>query len=558
MSDTIQSLSKEQIEEVIQLFNPHMDDYLYIMDLKNDYYRISKHAVDRFKLPADSFHDAANNILLFTYKEDHELLNKDFQLILSGQKKSHNLHYRWLNKQGFPIWINCRGRVLDDKDGNPRYLIGCINETGKKQRADNVSGLLGELELSAYINLCADKISSGFLMRIGIDNFSSINATLGIPYGDYIIKHVAGCISDCLKDDQHLFHIVADEYMIVDFDSTSSDTAVLLYRDIQKKISAFIDSENYKSVFTISAGILDASTYSGNYEKLLKLSDFSLKHAKDFGKNSFYIFSKEDYELFIRKRKITRALHHAVSNHFEGFEAYFQPIVDCKTYRLLGAEALMRFSMPSLNGEGMERVSPMEFIPILEETGLILPAGRWILDEAVSMCSEIQQHIPGFRINVNISYVQVMKSSVLKDILSIIERYHLAPEYLGIELTESGYLDNNPHFRSFRNGLKENGIQLILDDFGSGYSNLHCLSDLSPAYIKIDKDFTSKAMLSAYDHELMVKIIEMAHRLNLQICIEGVEETEVLNNVRKIQADYIQGYLFGQPYCKSDFYDKFV
>lgn len=556
MGDDIHSLSEAQIGEVIQLFNPYMDDYLYIMDLQNDYYRISKHAVDRFMLPSDSFYDAVNMHQVFVYEKDRPLLDEEFEQMLNGTKKSHNLHYRWLDRNGLPIWINCRGGIIDDKDGKPRYLIGCINETGKKQRADNTSGLLGELELSAYIMACAGNVSSGFLMRIGIDDFSAINANSGMGYGDYILKNVAACINECLSGNQRLFHIVADEYMIVDMDGHTSEAAVLLYKNIRKKISAFIDSENYKAVFTISAGILDIAVSADNYEELLKLTDFTLKQAKNRDKNTFYVFSQEEYDKFLRKSEIKMALYHAVDNNFEGFEVHYQPIVDSKTYRLIAAEALMRFSIPS--DEGVKRISPFEFVPILEETGLILPVGRWILGEAVAMCSEMQKAIPGFRVNVNISYIQVIKSNILHDILDALQRFSLAPEGIGIELTESGYLDSNPHFLTLRNGLKENEIPFIIDDFGTGYSNLHCLSDLSPTYIKIDRDFTNKAMRNTYDHELMVKIIEMAHCLNLPICVEGVEKPEVLDDVRRIQADYIQGYLFGQPYCKKDFVDRFV
>lgn len=560
MRGKLEGLSKEQIEEVIQLFDPCMDDYLYFMDFQNDYYRISKHAVERFMLPADSFYHAKKNLQLFVYQEDWQILEQDLGLILSSQKKAHNLHYRWLDKSGLPIWINCRGVVLDDEEGNPRYLIGCINETGKKQRADNTSGLLGELELSAYIMSCRDSISSGFLMHIGIDDFRSINGTSGMSYRDYIIKHVASCIEQCLSDNQHLFHLVADEYMIVDFGSHTSEDAVALFNKIREKLSEFIDSENYKTVFTISAGIIDAKVLVGSYEDFMKLSDFALKQTRDFGNSSYYIFDSEDYNRFLRKKRITKELYHAVDNNFEGFDVHYQPIVDCNTYQIIGAEALMRFSMPGdpLSNEEGERITPFEFIPILEETGLIIPAGRWLLGEAIAMCSEIQQHIPGFKVNINISYIQVMKSDILKDILSAIQQYNLAPECVGIELTESGYLDSSPHFLKLRRLLKTNGIPLIIDDFGTGYSNLHCLSDLSPTYIKIDRDFTNKAMQNIYDHELMIKIIEMAHSLELLICVEGVEETSVLEDIRMIHADYIQGYLFGRPCCKLDFYRNFV
>lgn len=562
MGNTMQTITQKQIEEVIQLLNPYMDDYLYLMDLKNDYYCISKHAVDRFMLPSDSFYDAVQMHQQFVYKEDQPYLNADFDLMLQGKKKAHNLHYRWLGRNGMPIWINCRGTVLDDEDGTPHYLVGCINETGKKQRTNNVSGLLGESELtSCVMSYSRTESASGFLMRIGIDDFNTINAALDISYGNYVIKSVADNIKECLSSHQKLFHITftSGEYMIVDFDSHTTEDAVCLYHNIQERIAAFIDSQNYKSVFTISAGIIELSVLSSRLQDFLKLSDFALDQSRiSYGKNSYYIFNQQDYITFLRKAEITTALYHAVNNQFAGFNVYYQPIVDCTTHRLLSAEALMRFSMPSAEGDKMEFVSPLEFIPILEETGLILPAGKWILNEAFSMCSEMQQYIPGFTINVNLSYIQVIKSNVINDILSAMKLHKLPPECIGIELTESGYLDTNQHFVQFRNALKENGIRFILDDFGTGYSNLHCLSDLNPAYIKIDRSFTNKAIVNNYDHELIVKIIEMSHRLDLKICIEGVEKTEVLEEFQRMHADFIQGYLFGRPCCKNEFFSNFI
>lgn len=556
MSERIPELSIEQFAEVIRLFDPHMDNYLYVMDLKADFYQISDSAVERFMIPAAAFYDANAKIQSFVYEKDRPLLAAEFELMQSGKRKEHNLHYRWLDRSGKPIWINCRGGIIDDADGQPRYLIGCINETGKKQRADNTSGLLGELELASYIRSNADKAPSGFFMRIGIDDLSSINSSSGTGYGDYILKNVASCISGCLSGNQKLFYLVAGEYMIVDTEGHTSEDAVALYKSIRKRISAFIDAENYKFVFTILAGILEADITTTSYEETMKLSDFTLSKARELGENSFYVFSQKDYEQFLRKNKIKMALYHAVDNNFEGFEAYYQPIVDSKTADLIAAEALMRFFM-DYDGETIG-IAPFEFIPILEETGLILPVGKWMLEESAAMCSEMQQYIPGFKINVNISYIQVMKSNILKDILEAIKKVQLAPECMGIELTESGYLDTNFHFLRLRNGLKENKIPFIIDDFGTGYSNLHCLSDLSPTYIKIDREFTNKALCNTYDHELMVKIIEMAHSLDLRICVEGIEETEALEEVRRIDADYIQGYLFGRPCGKKEFFEKNV
>ena len=579
MDPIMNSFSREQMEYIVELFNPCMDDYLYVFDLQKDCYKISKHATERFLLPGDNFDDAAKAHHTFVYSEDQSRLDDEFRRIMSGEIVFHNMHYRWLDRAGKPVWINCRGRVLNDADGKPHFLVGCINEIGQKQKADNVSGLLGESSLSAYVEQFEEGLPDGFFLRIGIDDFRDINGDFGMEYGDYILKSTADCIAENIKPSQRLYRILADEFMVVDFSGGDMEAATELYKNIRKSLDTFIEENGYKSVFTISAGAVDTAKTSGTYENIMKLSEYALNTAKEQGKNRCYIYMQEDYDVFLRKKQITRQLHHAVNHGFEGFETYYQPIVDTKTRRLVGAEALMRFSMPERCEDGetkkeavcvgedghdadekvhWERISPVEFIPLLEETGLIIPAGKWMLHQAISTCSRWQKYIPNFRININLSYVQVMKSRVLTEILTALRLYGLEPSAVGIELTESGYLDTNTHFQKLWDGLKKNGVLVILDDFGTGYSNLHCLGDLRPNYIKIDRSFTLKALNNQYEHDLMTQIITMTHKLDLTICVEGIETEDEFAKISELDPDYIQGFLFGKPQPAEEFYENLI
>lgn len=197
-------------------------------------------------------------------------------------------------------------------------------------------------------------------------------------------------------------------------------------------------------------------------------------------------------------------------------------------------------------------------MPILEESGLIIPVGRWVLRQALMACKEWQEYVPHFKVNVNLSYVQMLKSQVLNDIVDIVEEFGVRPSSVCIELTESGYLEDNTRFNKVWNGLKDYGILLALDDFGTGYSNLHCLSDLKPAYIKIDRSFMLKALNKDYEYRLLNSIVEMSHSLGLHVCMEGIETETELAKARSADPDYIQGFLFGRP-CDSDtFFKQFV
>lgn len=559
MLDSVLNMSKKQIEDAIRILNPCMNDYLYVFDLKEDYYVISKHATERFILPSDKFYNATKKHEDFVYPEDISMLGKEIEQIKAGKKKFHDMKYRWLDKHNNPVWINCRGSVLFDENTQPHYLVGCINEIGVKPEADNVSGLLGEYALDRYIkDTCTDNIPDGFIIRMSIDNFSTINADFGMSYGDFILKRTAECILESIKPTQKLFKAGSDEFIIVDFNGSSINEAVDIYKQCKKHINNFIENNRYNTIYTLSAGIINTRDITLEEENYVKLSEFALKTAKDNGRNNYYIYSKTDYDSYKRKLYISKALHNAVNEDFKGFQVFYQPVVDASTYMLTGAEALMRFSIKKEGVDECEYISPVEFIPVLEETGLIIPAGRWILEQSAKQCSIWNEHVKGFRVNINVSYIQVMKSDVFSDIMSVIDKYSLQPSCIGIELTESGYLDSSTHFNHLWRKLKDNGVYVILDDFGTGYSNLHCLSDLKPNYIKIDRTFTLKALRNKYDYELMTYIIDMAHSLGLKLCIEGVETSDDLRQLREPGADYIQGYLFGKPYPAVEFEKRYV
>lgn len=557
MSENIfKVFGKQTKETLLEIIAKCMDDYLFVYDLQNDTIELSESAVDRFMISENVMNDVANDVLQVVYEEDRKMLQEHLTAIYEGKEKAHNLHYRWLDKEGMPVWVNCRGIVIDDSQGKPQYLVGCMNETGNQRRADNVTVLLGGLEFNAYMRSHMKHISKGFLMNIGIDDFGAINSSRGAAYGNYILKSVADCMKECLSDSQRIYHLVADQYVIVDLEHSAGEYAAELKKKIDDRLYRFIVSENYEAVFSISVGVVDATTVCEGYDECRKKFSFVLKKAKKMGKNGFYIFDENDYELFLRKGRIVAALRNSVMNGFKGFDVHYQPIVDCGLEQLIGAEALMRFSM--ISGEDTEVISPMEFIPLLEETGLIIPAGRYILDEAAKLCCEIQQYIPDFRININVSYVQIMHGNVERDILDVIKRYALKPDSICIEMTESGFMDMTPVFCKFRKALDENHISFVIDDFGTGYSNFHCIRDMNPSYVKMDKDFTAKAMDNERDYELYKNIIPMVHSINVRICAEGIEKKEWCQKMNEMQVDYLQGYYYGRPCAREQFIKQYA
>ena len=555
MKVDLKNFSLEYLCQVIDILDPTTDDYLFVYNYQKDFFYIAPHAVQRFAIEDNAVSNAAQVLEHLVYPPDFEMLHADLLELKSSARKIQNITYRWMSKDGEPIWINSRGYTVRDENNEALYLVGCINEIGETtQKADNLSGLLSLSSLQAYLSKFETGFPNGYFLRIGLDDLKGINARLGVEYGNAILRKTAEFISESLEPGQEVFLIVGDEFLVIDFMGNGADDARALYSRIQQAIKSFTIESNYEVVYTVSAGYLACKDIDvASYSKVMSLTEFALDEAKRHGKNLCYIYCEEDYQAFLKRRNIMLQLRQAVNHDFEGFEVYYQPLFNPFTGELASAEALMRF-----RSEEYGMISPAEFIPLLEESTLIIPAGRWILHEALKMCKQIKQHIPSFHISVNLSYVQVLRSNIEDEILSAISKYELSPSDVMIELTESGLLESTTRFAAFWKKLKAAGVSLALDDFGSGYSNFRYLAELGPDMVKIDRTFTAGAMRSNYEYELLFLFSKMVHQLNLKVCVEGVENEHEFTKICQLPPEYIQGYYLGRPCPTEQFISQFV
>lgn len=551
---SVKDYTFEEFCEAIKNYATCMDDYLYFFDISQDKYYISIKALDRFAMTTNLFTNVAEAHREFVYEEDYDMLQADLAQMISGEKDEHNIEYRWVNKEGEPVWINCRGRSIKDEDGKPIYMFGCVNEIGKRRKADNISGLREVSAVANTLETFSRVANSGYILHIGIDDFRTINETFGHEYGNTILKGVADCIVQALNVGEEVYHASGDEFVVVSYLTDDENDGVDLYNRVRRNVDAFIEKNRYQTVFTISGGILSCKKLSGmEFQELIKLSQFALGQAKSLGRNQVYVFDVNDYEKFLHDRSIISAIREAISSNYEGFEVYYQPIMregddSCPHV----AEALLRYTLPS-----GQRISPAEFIPLLEETGLIIPVGKWVLDQAMTFCLKVQETIPDFSVHVNVSYVQVIKSAFIADFFKMLKEHEMPPASITIELTESGQLDDSAPVQRVWNNLRQYGVSIALDDFGTGYSNLMNISDMTPNVVKLDRGFTVKALKNEFEKNLMANIIYMVHSLGLAVCVEGVETAEELSSIRALGPDYIQGYYYGRPCPEDEFMESF-
>ena len=550
----LQNMSLDQLIAVAEVLQKSTDSYFYILDLTSDTYIITKKMMARFPFEDTVIENATPILRNIIYPSDYPKMKEDIDKCIAGEQDVHSLEYRWYDREHKIVWIDCRGTVITGNGGH-KLLFGRVTELGKEAKADNVTGLRRETRFRYDAEaLLRDRPQTiHYMMRIGIDNFKEINEKEGIDAGDNVLRELADCIVATVSTDVDVYRLMADEFMVVDAGSGSNRNAKDVYHEIKNKVAETVQQKEYSCFYTISAGIMQDGFEGKSADMILRLTEFALNDAKRKGKNQMALFDREAYDGYLRRLDIRKLMRLDINNNFRGFQVFFQPIVSTPDYKLIGAEALLRWSC-----EKYGNVSPAVFIPILEESGLIIPVGRYVMRQAAQTCKKWREILPDFHVNVNLSYVQVHKSDLIDDVNSCIEEVGIPPQSLVLELTESGYIETDGRIKELFQILKMNNFDVALDDFGTGYSNMRYLQEIEATTVKIDRSFVVQALKNDHDYNIITHIIDMVHSLGSSVCMEGIEEEEELNKMMKAKPDMIQGYYFGKPSPADQFEEQFL
>jgi diguanylate cyclase (GGDEF)-like protein/PAS domain S-box-containing protein len=376
------------------------------------------------------------------------------------------------------------------------------------------------------------------VLMMDLDRFKQVNDTYGHPAGDELLKQVADRIKGTLQETDVLARLGGDEFAIVQLNGgDQSDAAASLATAIIRAIGEpFSVDGNVVSVGT-SIGITLAPEHGVHADDLLKMADLALYHAKSLGRNRYATFEPALGQAALEKHVLENELRQALIQN--EFEVHFQPIVDSKTLKVSGAEALIRWRHPQ---RGL--VPPERFIPLAEETGRILQIGDWVLHTA---CEEASKWPPHVKLAVNISPVQLRGASLLDYLMCVLVESGLPPERLELEITETALIEYGSECLSMLKKLKNLGITVALDDFGIGYSSLNHLTVFPFDKIKIDKSFTKNMTNRADCAAIISAVLALAHSLDIQTTAEGVETVEQLRILRLAGVTDVQGFLIQRP-----------
>jgi diguanylate cyclase (GGDEF)-like protein len=385
------------------------------------------------------------------------------------------------------------------------------------------------------------------LFFIDLDRFKNVNDTLGHNYGDELLKQAAARLKELLSKDSMLFRYAGDEFIVLIENVTEKTEVQKAAENIIKGFSNHFHLENYDIYASCSIGISIYGLDSMDRESLIKNADIAMQRIKEDGRNYYEFYSNEMESETKRKLELENALRKALADN--ELELYYQPKFDPITSQIVGTEALIRWNHPTLGV-----ISPAEFIPIAEETNLIIQIGEWVLREACIQNKQWQnQELSPISVSVNLSARQLLKDDLDIVIQYFLKESGLEAKYLNLEITETMAMKNIEHSIKKISELKEIGVTFSLDDFGTGYSSLSYLQKLPVDFLKIDKSFIQNMNESEISKAITHSIISVAHSLNIKVVAEGVETKEQLESLIAQNCNEIQGYYFSRPLSVGDF-----
>ncbi|MDX5712513.1 c-di-GMP phosphodiesterase PdcA, partial [Clostridioides difficile] len=527
------------------------DEYIYICNMKTGVFRYSPSQVELFDLPGEIVKNPLVYWKKIVHPEDWNRFYKSNTEIGKNQMDYHTVEFRAKNRSGEYIWLRCRGQLMRDEFGEPSIFAGIMTQLGKQNKIDSLTQLLNYHE---FMSVFEDKISNPMIEKLcivllDIDDFKNVNEMYDRDFGDNIIKTLAQSIQSILPDNAELYKLDGDEMGIL-VDNVEENEILTLYNQIQNMIIHLQLWRKYGLNITISAGCVIYPKHGDTVKELYKCASYSLQYAKEHGKNRLVFFSQEILKNKMYSLEMMRDLKASINDDFRGFSLRFQPQVDTESHKIIGVEVLLRWT-----NDKCKAISPLEFIPILEENDMINIVGAWVLRMALRTFRKWIDYYPFFKVSVNVSAVQILEDTFIEDIVKIIDDENFPYQNLVLELTESHTVQNMSILQFKFKALQDLGIYIAMDDFGTGYSSLEVLKFSPIDIVKIDRVFVKDILKSKFDATFIHFIVAICHDVGIKVCLEGVETQEEYDLVKQIKPDYIQGYLFGKPQTATEIFD---
>ena len=561
---TVQELHNSRIrlinaQRIAQLGNWEIDTRTLAMSWSDEVYRI-------LGVEQEHMVPSLSAFISLIHEEDREQVRHWFSLTLKTGG-GHSINHRVVSPQGRLCNVYQQVEAVIDPDGNVTQLHGTLQDITERQKIEDKIR-----ELAYYDSLTGLPNRESFMMHVDqsiksasrhkhelaalfmdLDNFKRINDTLGHTIGDLLLKVIAERLQDCLRCSDVVSHEAenvsthmvsrfgGDEFTLLLTEIHSSDDAAIVSQRIMESLMRPLNLSGHEVVVTPTIGIAVYPEDGENAETLFRNADTAMYAAKRNGKNQFQFYNKTMNENARERLTMESQLRNALEN--KELSLHYQPQLELTNGHVIGVEALLRW-----HNKNLGNVPPETFIPIAEDSGLIIPIGKWVLRAACSQIKAWQDTgVPIERVAVNISVRQFMHSGFLELVKQIIVDTGLNPESLELEITESLLMQDIENAIHLLRELKAVGIQIAIDDFGTGYSSLSYLKRYPIDRLKVDKAFVQDITTNLQDAAITKAVIAMANNMDLRVIAEGVETEDQLNYLKDEHCHEVQGYYLSKP-----------
>ncbi len=458
-------------------------------------------------------------------------------------------------------WLYCRAHLVADVNGRALRIDGVTTDITQRKAAEQQVQTLAYYDSVTMLPnraLLNDRLAQALHMAVrsrrkvallfmDLDNFKNVNDSLGHHIGDLLLRAIGDCLLQCVREEDTVGRLGGDEFLVILPDIEKGEQAVSVAEKILAAIARPVTLHDQQIHTTISIGISIFPDDGREPHELIRHADSALYQAKGHGRDNYQFFTQELNYQINRSSAIERQLRNAIDAG--ELSVWYQPQVNSRNGALIGAEALLRW-----HHAGRAALSPLEFIPVAEERGLIGRIGEWVLRETCGQARRWQvQGLPLVPISVNVSPLQFQQKEFASLVIGILEETRLDASCLELEITESAIMRRAPLVATLAATLRDAGVGISIDDFGTGYSSLSYLKQIPIDKIKIDRSFIIDMMDDSDDEAITIAIINLAHSLKLRVIAEGVESQAQLDQLRSFGCNEVQGHYYSPAVCPDTF-----
>lgn len=527
--------------------------FFFASNMKQNIARWSKAAVEYFGLESEILCPADIEWGKRIHPDDYPVFLKDFENMANHVSPYHNCEYRMLNAEGEYVWVNCKGYMTYDEEGKMDFFAGFVTNMGIRNKIDPVTEMWTIQEFRRDVENRLYKNQKGAAVMIGLSNFKRVNDDYGYAYGDKVLYCIAHKILEASASQARLYRMDGSDFALLMDDGTYED----VIREMAKIKRVFeelhIGQEPVHVDFKAGAVLFPKD---GKYiDQIMSNMMLALENAKNSGLTDVVFYTEEMHLKKTRTLRLRDAMRECVDDNFRGFHIVMQPIIDSEEGRCQSCEVLLRWDSEDFPGIG-----PMEFVPVLEDTGLIIPVGKWVIEEGLKYLREWDQSCPNGleKIHVNLSYLQLQDELLADFAAEKLREYDIDPGRLVLELTESCRIGRIDDLLTSLQKFRDTGISIALDDFGTGYSSLAVLKDIPADIVKIDHTMIKSVLGTEKEKRFIKLIISFCNNVGITVCAEGVENITIMDIVKEAGATLLQGYYYDRPLRPEEFYDKYV